>query len=498
MKIQDELIKSINRKEIERVLGIIGLSLLFSALIVVISLSKLFTNVAIFSQLLIDGNGWRAVFLTVVVTFMFSLSYAILGSSQPKGMSKIKAYLIIASAIVLTVCVCLLTDLYFTRYARPYALAGIFIAVMINKRTAIYSEIIIGTMFMLIESFLGSTVSGGIVIPAITSMLSGIIMTLIVAKDDKRIKTMFTVVLVIPLYALVTAALYFTYFDWSMSGIMSAVLNSAVAPVVTGFVYIGILPVFEGIFKVTTPYYLTEITDINKGLLFKMSQEAPGTFNHSMAVANLAATCALAIGEDARLARASGYYHDIGKSIDPSVFTENQMGETNPHDKLTPELSVSLIKRHVQAGVELLRKNGYPKEIIAACAEHHGTMPITYFYTKAKKFTDGYVDVKDYSYDGPLPSTKISAIIMICDACEAAVRSLPSRTQEAIDEKVKGIIEERMELEQFDACEITFKDLQVIRYTLVDALSGVYHERISYPKLRIMKMPEQNANTDKE
>lgn len=497
MKTENELIKSLNKKEIERMLGVAGLSLLFAYAILAFILSGLFTNVAVFSELLIGGNIWRTVFLGLVLMFMFTLSYVIIGKSQPKGMSKIKAYLIICFAITLTICACLLTDMYFTRYARPFALAGIFVAVMINKRTAIYSEIIIGTIFILVESFM-YPVSSEIVVPAITSMLSGIIMTMIVAKDDKRIKTMATVVLVIPLYAIVTTALYFTYFEWSVSGLLYAILQSAVAPIVTGFVYIGILPVFEGIFKVTTPYYLTEITDINKGLLFKMSREVPGTFNHSMSVANLAATCALAIGEDSRLARAAGYYHDIGKTIDPSVFTENQKGEVSPHDKLTPELSVSLIKRHVQAGVEILKKNGFPKEIIAACAEHHGTMPITYFYTKAKKFTDGYVDVKDYSYDGPLPSTKISAIIMICDACEAAVRSLPQRTQEAIDEKVKGIIEERMELEQFDACEITFKDLQVIRYTLVDALSGVYHERISYPKLRIMKMPEQNNTSDKQ
>lgn len=497
MEMENELIKNLNKKEFERLLSIIGLSVLFATTILSFILSRLFTDMESFKSLFTDGQGFRVLFLGVVVTFIFCLSYVVIGKSHPKNMSKIKAFLIISFAVGLTVCVSLVTDLYFNRYARPFALAGIFIAVMINKRTAIYSEIIIGTVFILAEGLL-VPISAELVIPTLTSMFSGIIMTMLVAKDDKRIRTMLTVVLVIPLYALVTSALYCTYFEWSVKGLVSAILQSAVAPVITGFVYIGILPVFEGIFKVTTPYYLTEITDINKGLLFKLSQDAPGTFNHSMAVANLAASCALAIGEDARLARACGYYHDIGKMIDPSVFTENQKGGPNPHDKLTPELSVSLIKRHVQAGVELLKKNGFPKEIIAVAAEHHGTMPITYFYAKAKKFTDGYVDVKDYSYDGPLPSTKISAIIMICDACEAAVRSLSSRTQESIDEKVKGIIEERMELEQFDACEITFKDLQVIRFTLVDALSGVYHERIGYPKLRIMKEPDQGNAQDKQ
>ena len=497
MEMENELIKNLNKKELERLFAIIGLSVLFSAAILSVILSRLFTDIESFKSLFTNGQGFRVLFLGIVVTFIFCLSYVVIGKSHPKNMSKIKAFFIISFAVGLTVCVSLVTDLYFNRYARPFALAGIFIAVMINKRTAIYSEIIIGTVFILAEGLL-VPISESLVVPTITSMFSGIIMTMLVAKDDKRIRTMFTVVLVIPLYALVTSALYFTYFEWSVRGLVSAILQSAVAPVITGFVYIGILPVFEGIFKVTTPYYLTEITDINKGLLLKLSQDAPGTFNHSMSVANLAASCALAIGEDARLARACGYYHDIGKMIDPSVFTENQKGGSNPHDKLTPELSVSLIKRHVQAGVELLKKHGFPKEIIAVAAEHHGTMPITYFYTKAKKFTDGYVDVKDYSYDGPLPSTKISAIIMICDACEAAVRSLPSRTKESIDEKVKGIIEERMELEQFDACEITFKDLQVIRFTLVDALSGVYHERIGYPKLRIMKKPDQGNTQDKQ
>lgn len=493
---ENELLKKLNKQSLLRILGATGLSALFAMAIEILVLTKLFTNVSVFTVLAVEGNGLRVLFLGIVITFMFALSYIIMGRGRPKDISHIKAFLILSFAIILTICTCLVTDMYFSRYARPFALAGIFIAVMINRRTAIYSEIIIGTIFMLIEGLL-SPISNEIVVPSITSMLSGIIMTMLVAKDDKRIRTMITVVFVIPIYAFVTTALYFSYFDWSWSGVLSAVVQTAVSPVITGFVYIGILPVFEGIFKVTTPYYLTEITDINKGLLFKMSKEATGTFNHSMSVANLAASCALAIGEDARLARACGYYHDIGKTIDPSVFTENQKDGVNPHDKLTPELSVSLIKRHVQAGVEMLKKEGFPKEIIAAVAEHHGTMPITYFYTKAKKFTDGYVDVKDYSYDGPLPSSKISAIIMIVDACEAAIRSMRSRDMESIDETVRGIIEERMELEQFDNCEITFRDLQVIRYTLVDALSGVYHERISYPKLHITKKPEQSDGSEK-
>lgn len=479
----------------KRAIAVVLTSLAFAFCSVVLAFSSLFVNVdrlvEVFNTRPID-----VVILSAIGTFLYILGYTMVSTGK-KGYAKFKNFMIVMTVIFFTLVVCLAVDMYFGPYAYPFAIAGLFIETMVNKRSALYSQIIMGIFFLIFYGCMGG-VNNDILIPILSGVFSGIVFSTIIAKNTKRMQTILSVIASIPVYVITTVALYLLLKGNSeVVSLYDAALNAAISPVITGFMYLGILPVFEAIFKVITTYHLTEITDISKGLLFELSIKAPGTFNHSMSVGNLAAACALAIGEDAQLARACGYYHDIGKMIDPTVFTENQtVGMSNPHDKLTPELSVSLIKRHVMASTEILKKEGFSPEIISAAIEHHGTMPITYFYTKAKKFTDGFVDIKDYSYDGPRPTTKINAIMMIVDASEAAVRSLKDRTKETIDDKVRSIIEERMDLEQFDDCAITFKDLKKIRYALVDNLCGVYHERISYPKLRITKNQENKTEEE--
>ena len=192
-----------------------------------------------------------------------------------------------------------------------------------------------------------------------------------------------------------------------------------------------------------------------------------------------------AIGEDALLARTCAYYHDIGKLRRPEFFKENQADATNPHDELTPELSSNIVKSHTLDGYNLIIKNRLPKEIADICLEHHGTMPMLFFYAKAKKFTDGEVDINQYCYNGPKPQTKIAAIIMIADGCEAAVRTLQDRSREKVDELVRKIVADRMKLGQFDECEITLKEINIIIHTVVNNLTGIYHNRIEYPKVVI-------------
>ena len=216
-----------------------------------------------------------------------------------------------------------------------------------------------------------------------------------------------------------------------------------------------------------------------------MIKEAPGTFNHAIVVSNIAESCAIAINEDALLARTCAYYHDVGKLRRPEFFKENQADGINPHDDLTPELSANIIKSHTQDGYNLIMKNRLPKQIADACREHHGTLPILYFYGKAQKFTDGEVDIAQYCYAGPKPRTKIAAIIMIADGCEAAARSLQDRSRENVKQVVRKIVNERMELGQFEDCEITLKELNIIIHTVVNNLTGIYHNRIEYPKVNL-------------
>ena len=230
-------------------------------------------------------------------------------------------------------------------------------------------------------------------------------------------------------------------------------------------------------------FRLRELTSSDAKILQKLKEEAPGTYNHSVMVAQLAEASAAAIGENVDYARAAALYHDVGKLHFPEHFTENQ-GDYNLHDELAPELSADIIRSHAKDGYTLIRTNHLPEFLADVAVQHHGTLPIRYFYAKALKMTDAELNIDDFSYLGPKPQTKIAAIIMIADASEAAVRAGGSRKPEDADKAISMVIEERMNLEQFSECDITMSDLTKIRQALVNTLTGVYHHRIKYPNLK--------------
>lgn len=250
--------------------------------------------------------------------------------------------------------------------------------------------------------------------------------------------------------------------------------------------FIIVLPLFELIFSEMTTFRLREVTATSAPLLKRLKTEAPGTFNHSMVVAQLAEACALDIGEDSELTRACAYYHDVGKLMNPEMFTENQ-SDYNMHNELAPELSTDIIRAHTRDGAKLIKKYHLPDFFADIAVQHHGTLPIKYFYAKALKMSDGEINIANYSYHGPVPQSRIAAIIMIVDAAEAASRSLTDRSTASIEKLVGSIIEERVNLDQFVDCNITMRDLTIITHTIAQSLSGVYHSRISYPKLKIGK-----------
>lgn len=262
-------------------------------------------------------------------------------------------------------------------------------------------------------------------------------------------------------------------------------------PFVDNIMYIGIsvagellltavlVPIVEWVFNLTSDFKLTELINHKAPLIHRLSVEAPGTFNHSLAVANFAEICADAIGEDPYLARACAYYHDVGKLSNVEYFTENQAGY-NPHDEILPEVSAEIIRKHTTDGYELCKQHRVPEEVAHMTIEHHGTLPIMYFYNKAKSLTDGDVDIDEYRYRGEIPTGKIGAIIMICDSAEAAIRAMDNPTGDKVDRLLKGMIDERLKQGQFDNCAITMKDLTAIRLAIVGAYGGLYHKRIKY------------------
>ncbi|WP_054753005.1 HDIG domain-containing metalloprotein [Piscibacillus salipiscarius] len=225
---------------------------------------------------------------------------------------------------------------------------------------------------------------------------------------------------------------------------------------------------------------LLTLSNPNHPLLRKMLVEAPGTYHHSVMVANLSESACESIGANGLLARVAAYYHDIGKALKPHMFIENQSGN-NPHDSLPPEESARIILQHPNDSARLLKEYGLPKEIIEIAQEHHGTTLLKFFYHKARERQPN-VDEDNFRYDGPIPQSKEAAIINICDSVEAAVRSKQHPTNEEIHKIVRTIIYDRLLDGQFNDCHLTIDEILTIENDICDMLNGIFHQRIDYPK----------------
>ncbi|MFO7524901.1 MAG: HDIG domain-containing protein [Ignavibacteriaceae bacterium] len=267
--------------------------------------------------------------------------------------------------------------------------------------------------------------------------------------------------------------------------------NALISPVLT----YGLLIFFERIFRITTDLTLLELSNFDRPMLRELARKAPGTFNHSLIMGNLAEAAAEKVGANPLLARVGAYYHDIGKTITPLGFVENQMGNQNIHENLKPEESVQLIIRHVQEGIDLAIGEKLPPEIIEFIPMHHGTSTISFFYEKAKKlYGEDQVSEEDYRYPGPKPGSKETAIVMLADGCESAVRSITDPDQDKVENMINNIINSRIKEGQMDEAPITFRDINDIRNTFKNILLGQYHKRIKYPKQEEMEKDRSSEN----
>ena len=272
-------------------------------------------------------------------------------------------------------------------------------------------------------------------------------------------------------------------------------VNGLVVPILS----MGLLVVCEKSFGITTNLTLLELSDLNSPILRQMAIRAPGTYTHSIIIANLAESAAEAIGANPLLARVGAYYHDLGKMQRPHHFVENQTSIRNPHDKLTPQMSVFVVMAHIKDGIEAARRIGLPKQLIDFIPQHHGTLRMDYFYGKAQKlYGPENVDEQPFRYPGPKPQTREAAILMMADAVEAAVRSLRERTPSRVQGMVEHLIKSRLDDGQFDECDLTLRDLERIEASFLPMLAGALHERIEYPKLEpisVGRTTRRNSST---
>jgi putative nucleotidyltransferase with HDIG domain len=312
------------------------------------------------------------------------------------------------------------------------------------------------------------------------NIIAGIVTILSVSDLYKRANLFITVTQITVIYILA----YFSFFVIHEGGIEFIKLENFALFILCGLGTLFVHPliyIYEKVFGLVSDVSLLELSDTNSKLLKLLSDKAPGTFNHSLSVANLAEAAANEVGANSLLARVGALYHDIGKMNNPSYFSENQLTGVNPHDELSSKESVQIILNHVIEGIEIARKFNIPERVIDFIRTHHGTSLVYYFYNKDSKL-EIKPDKREYMYGGPKPFSKETAIVMMCDGVEAASKSLNKPDFTKINEFVNNIISKQINSDQFINANITFKEIEVIKKVLINKLINIFHIRIEYPQ----------------
>lgn len=366
-------------------------------------------------------------------------------------------------------------------YLFPAAMGGMLIKILIDEKLAILMSLVLAVCGSILfnEGVAGSlNFAEGLYI-----LFSALAAVLFLSNQNQRLKilqagTFSALVNLLTIIAIVFlpngqfSGLEFGYYFITAlaSGIGSAVLT------------IGLLPFLEASFGILSTIRLIELSNPNHPLLRKILMEAPGTYHHSVMVANLSESACEAIGANGLLARVGSYYHDIGKTRRPNFFIENQMHGDNPHDRLPPEKSANIIIAHVIDGSQILKKHHMPKEIVEIAEQHHGTTLLKFFYHKAMQENQEAKE-ETFRYPGPKAQSKESAVVGIADSVEAAVRSLSKPTPELIESLVRKIVADRLADGQLNECDLTLKEIEIVTHTLCETLKGIFHSRIEYPEM---------------
>ena len=311
------------------------------------------------------------------------------------------------------------------------------------------------------------------------SLISGIF-SIILVRGARRRTTLIRAGLILGITQVITLI----FIDRLWFGLADRYLVLALNGIISSIIVLGVLPVFEYLFKTVTNISLLELADFNHPILQRMVLEAPGTYHHSLVVGNLSEAACGTVGANALLARIGAYYHDIGKLQKPAYFSENQDIKESKHDTLSPTMSKLIIMNHVKEGAELARRYKLNPLLINFILQHHGNSLVYYFYRRALETLEEDHEVKEegFRYPGPKPDTKETAIVLLADSVEAATRALKDPTPAKIEELVHKVINNKFIDGQLDECDLTLKDLEKISSVFIRILSGIYHSRVNYPE----------------
>ena len=375
----------------------------------------------------------------------------------------------------------------------PVGLFAMLVSLLVGRRMALW----LNALFCIIGCF----IFNGDVQFLMYALISGTFAALIIQKTDKRSHLIPAALGMAAVDFVTTISLGFFFGEGYSAELLLQSGIGAVTGLLSMIVAVGSLPFWENMFEANTPLRLMELTNPNNELLRKLMIEAPGTYHHSLIVANLAETAVYDIGGNTALARAGAYYHDVGKLRYPQFFAENQSGH-NPHDELPPEKSAKIITGHTKGGLELAERYKLPPVVRDMIVEHHGNSLVKFFYFKALKLYGAEnVNEADYRYQGRIPSSRESAVVMLADTVEAAVRSMlgHGKTMEEAEAAVKNLMKDKLDDGQLNNSGLTLNELETIRLAFLKVFHGMYHERVSYPEQKeIQEAAKQKADTEQE
>ncbi|MBX6362929.1 MAG: HDIG domain-containing protein [Gemmatimonadetes bacterium] len=356
----------------------------------------------------------------------------------------------------------------------PTALLALVVAALWDGRMALHLALIVSILLAVQTPFLGMSA-------LLTMVAGGAGAALSVRVVERRSQTWVFIALIAGTYVAMAVALgllrsspIHDVYRSARWGVLSATGSALVA--------MGVLPLLEAFTHITTNQTLLELANMNRPLLRRLALEAPGTYAHSINVANLAEAAARAIGADSLLTRVGTYYHDVGKIAKPQYFIENQPQGRNPHDRLKPSMSAAIVRGHVLEGVRLADQYKLPESVKAFIREHHGTQSIGFFLEQARQLNpSAEINPAEFTYPGPRPQSRETALLMLADSVESAARVLQDPTPERITALVNRIVETKIAAGQLDECPLTFGDLSRVKEQFVKVLTGMYHHRIDYP-----------------
>jgi cyclic-di-AMP phosphodiesterase PgpH len=375
----------------------------------------------------------------------------------------------------------------YSSLAIPIFIATLLISILLDLKLAIIVNFVLTIAISLITK--------GDLLFIYMSMISGTFAAFFVSKAHQRSRLLMTGVVI----AAINVTLIVSYGIINKTDVSVILTNSEIVfinGIISIVITLGSLPFWESVFNIISPLKLLELANPNQPLIKRLLMEAPGTYHHSLMVGNLAEVATDAIGGNSLLARVGAYYHDVGKLKRPNFFKENQLSD-NPHDRMTANLSTLVITSHTRDGVELAEKFKIPLAIREIVNQHHGNTLVAYFFHKAKKGEKGEeVKQENFRYEGPKPTTKESAVVLLADSVEAAVRSMIDKTEGKIEGLVRKIIKDKLDDGQLDQCNLTLKDLDDIAKGFIKVFSGYFHEREEYPEMKQKNKDKDEINAN--